>query len=412
MPGWRRAGLAEFTGERVIPDQVDADLLNEHLARYAFAARSAVGKRVLDAGCGAGYGSAELAKWAISVVGVDLAGEAISYAREHYRLPQLHFERGSCSALPHPDASFDLVVGFEVIEHLEGWRAFLTEANRVLAPGGQFIVSTPNRLYYTESRGGMHNPFHVHEFSYGEFRDALAEVFPYISLFVENHVEGVVFQPVENGETAQVRVDGRDVDPADSHFFVAVCAPGPQKGGPTFVYVPSAANLLRERGRHIELLEGELAAKNAWLAELKHDHQRLVDLFRSQQEELEARNRWAQDLNRKLDERGARILELQEENARTAEGYRAKVAELEQESRAASEWAIDTSRKLEEKILELGQCVEYLHATEQTVTERTEWAQGLERQVQELDRQVAMVRASRWVALGRTIGLGPRLPAS
>ena len=53
--------MAEFTGERVIPGQVDADLLNEHLARYAFAVRLAGGKRVLDAGCGAGYGSAELA---------------------------------------------------------------------------------------------------------------------------------------------------------------------------------------------------------------------------------------------------------------------------------------------------------------------------------------------------------------
>ena len=50
-------------------------------------------------------------------------------------------------------AAFDLVVAFEVIEHLENWREFLLEARRVLAPTGQFIVSTPNKLYYTESRG-------------------------------------------------------------------------------------------------------------------------------------------------------------------------------------------------------------------------------------------------------------------
>ena len=59
----------EFTGERLVPGQVDQDLFNEHLARYAFAARLARGKRVLDIACGAGYGSAELARSAASVTG-------------------------------------------------------------------------------------------------------------------------------------------------------------------------------------------------------------------------------------------------------------------------------------------------------------------------------------------------------
>ena len=110
--------MVEFTGERVIPGQVDADLLNEHLARYAFAARLARGKRVLDSGCGAGYGSAELAGSSLSVVGVDVAAEAVDYARAHYPLPNLRFEQASCTALPHPDGAFNLVVAFEVIEHL------------------------------------------------------------------------------------------------------------------------------------------------------------------------------------------------------------------------------------------------------------------------------------------------------
>ncbi len=69
------------------------------------------------------------------------------------RCRNLAFEQASCTALPYGDGAFDLVVAFEVIEHLEDWRDFLREVRRVLAPAGQFIVSTPNRLYYTESRG-------------------------------------------------------------------------------------------------------------------------------------------------------------------------------------------------------------------------------------------------------------------
>src|SRR4029450_5539868 len=91
---WRN-GLAEFTGERLIPGQVDVDLLNEHVARYSFASRLARGKRVLDAGCGAGYGAAELAREAHSVIGMDLSADAMSFAHENYRLPNLCFEQGS-----------------------------------------------------------------------------------------------------------------------------------------------------------------------------------------------------------------------------------------------------------------------------------------------------------------------------
>src|SRR5262245_25871930 len=130
-PNWRSI-LAEFTGERLIPGEVDIDLLNEHMARYTFAARLARGKRVLDAGCGAGYGSAALAAMAESVTGVDVAADAVEYAREHYQAPNLTFEQASITQLPFPDGAFDLVVAFEVIEHLEDWRGLLTEAGRVL----------------------------------------------------------------------------------------------------------------------------------------------------------------------------------------------------------------------------------------------------------------------------------------
>jgi 2-polyprenyl-3-methyl-5-hydroxy-6-metoxy-1,4-benzoquinol methylase len=415
--------LAEFTGERVIPGEVDVDLLNEHLARYAFAVRLARGKRVLDAGCGAGYGSAELAREAQAVTGVDCAPAAIEFARAHYSLPNLRFEQASCTALPHPDGSFDLVVAFEVIEHLENWRDLLGEARRVLAPNGQFIVSTPNRLYYTESRGGCGNPFHVHEFDFEEFQGELQSVFPHVSLFLENHVEGVTFQPHEPGNTMEVRVEAGESAPADSHFFVAVCAHRPQVGNPTFVYVPRSANVLRERERHIALLEGELATKNQWLEKALREHEELMQRFRQQTEDLERSNQWAETLNQEIAERRARVAQLQEElaaeqeNARAmAADYEAQVAGLQQEVSARTQWARDVEAALTAEVrkqtADLVAAVEALHHTEKELEERTAWALRLQQEGEALAQQLALVRASRWMRLGRKVGLGPLLPPS
>jgi SAM-dependent methyltransferase len=415
--------LAEFTGERLIPGQVNVDLLNEHLARYTFAARLARGKRVLDLGCGAGYGTAELARAADSVVGLDVAHEAVEFASANYQAGNLRFDQASCTALPYPDGAFDLVVAFEVIEHLEDWRAFLSEARRVLAPNGQFIVSTPNRLYYTESRGpDGANPFHVHEFDFTEFRDELAAVFPYVSLFLENHVEGVTFQPHAASQlTVDARVDTADPAPDECHFFVAVCAHRPQVGNPTFVYIPRVANVLRERERHIALLEREISTKNEWLAKALEEHQSLMDRFREQKEALERSNRWAQAQAAELEDCYARITELQDEMAREqaaaqkmADGYNAMILGLEDDLRAKTKWALDVEAALTAEVkkqtADLVRAVEALHHTEKELEERTAWALKLQEETGRLGDQLALIRASRWYRLGNRVGMGPPLP--
>ncbi len=418
--------MPEFTGERLIPGEVDVDLLNEHLARYAFAVRLARAKRVLDAGCGAGYGSAELAAVEERVTAIDVAPEAIAFASSHYTAPNLTFEQASCTALPYADASFDLLVAFEVIEHLEDWRGFLQEACRVLSPGGQLIVSTPNRLYYTESRGAEGaNPFHVHEFDFEEFHRELKAVFPHVSMFLENHVEGVTFQPQETGYTVEARVDAGEPVPDESHFFVAVCAHRPQVGNPTFIYVPRAANVLRERERHIAKLEEELATKDTWLnqsqqalAEFDLEHQKLLALFRQQKEDLERSNLWSEELNAKLTAAGARIEEMQAELAadqanakKVVAGFNAKVAELEAENREKTKWALDTEARLGAEIQKLSAdlvtALSTLAQTEEELKARTAWALRLDEEKRQLEDQLTLVRASRWIKLGRKVGVGP-----
>ena len=142
----------EFTGERVVPGHVDVDLWNEHFARYAFAARYCKAARVLDAGCGTGYGAHAIAANALSLTGIDQAHDALAYARKQYVGSLPRWVCASCTRIPFDDRSFDTVLAFEVIEHLQEWPKLISEARRVLKDSGVFVVSTPNKAVYAESR--------------------------------------------------------------------------------------------------------------------------------------------------------------------------------------------------------------------------------------------------------------------
>lgn len=164
-----------FTGERFLPE-CTGEIWAEHWHRYLFAARHVAGKDVLDAACGEGYGSAWLARRARSVTGLDLDQPTIAAARAKYVAPGLRFEAGSVAAMPFADASFDSVVSFETLEHLAEQKAMLAEIRRVLRPDGVLIISTPNKVEYSERRD-FQNEYHVRELREDEFRALLAGQF-------------------------------------------------------------------------------------------------------------------------------------------------------------------------------------------------------------------------------------------
>jgi SAM-dependent methyltransferase len=162
-----------FTGERFVPS-CSGEIAYEHWHRYAFARRFAAGKRVLDAACGEGYGTALLAAVAASVVGIDIDIATIDHARATYgEGKRIRFLAGSCTGLPLPSASFDVVVSFETIEHLPAAEQseMLSEFARVLAPDGVLVISSPNRRLYSDARDYV-NPFHLQEL----YRDDLARL--------------------------------------------------------------------------------------------------------------------------------------------------------------------------------------------------------------------------------------------
>ena len=411
--------MSEFTGERVIPGQVNDDLWAEHIARYAFAARLADGARVLDIGCGTGYGTAELAQHAQSAAGIDISADAIVYAREHYPIANATFLAASATAIPFPSASFDLVTAFEVIEHLENWHELLIEARRLLRPSGTFLVSTPNKLYYAESRAREGpNPFHTHEFEFAEFRDALAAVFPTVTVLLQNSLESQAFYPHATFVPVDAKLDASRGSPDEAHFFLALCSIDCAPETRSFIYVPRAANLLREREQHIFLLQNELAKTKTWLEGVMSDRQKLIESQDELKAHLEEHNRWALQLDQDYHAALARISELQDlmqaEQAKAMEmaaAYQRTVDSLERENRDKTQWALETERRLSaalaQKCDELAETVRLLDRAEATVVERTAWAQDLDRSLHRANAKLQMIAESRWVKLGRAAGLGP-----
>jgi SAM-dependent methyltransferase len=172
--------------ERIVPDDEPPGIVALHLKRYLFAGPYCAGKTVLDAACGTGYGSAELARGASSVLGVDADEGAIAYAQARYAGGNVAFEVMDVSSLALDDISIDVVVSFETIEHLDDRDAFLREVTRVLRPSGTFIVSTPAARRTTERPD---NPFHRVEYSRDDFVRLLRAHFAEVDLFGQRRLQ-------------------------------------------------------------------------------------------------------------------------------------------------------------------------------------------------------------------------------
>ena len=146
-----------------------------HRYSYEVAAQSvAPGDRVLDVGFGEGYGSTILCA---SYTGVELDAGLVTHARDRYRGCG-RFETYDGRQLP--DGPFDLVVSFQVIEHVPEPDPWLAEIARV---GRRAMFATPNRIHRLRGGGRPWNRYHVREFSADELRDLLERHFPAVAVW-------------------------------------------------------------------------------------------------------------------------------------------------------------------------------------------------------------------------------------
>lgn len=224
----------EFTGERFTPECV-REIWYEHWHRYAFAAPLVVGRRVLDAACGEGYGSNLLAAHARDVVGVDVSEQAIGHARARY-LPgrsNLRFEQADATALPFADDSFDVVVSFETLEHLAAHEQLVSGFARVLGDDGMLLISSPDKRTYSDL-AGFRNEFHVRELYREELEALLARHFPHVRLYAQKLLFQSVLWPLDPGAgplaAATVSAAGAAIEPVLDYaptYYLAACSRRP-----------------------------------------------------------------------------------------------------------------------------------------------------------------------------------------
>ncbi|WP_053375653.1 methyltransferase domain-containing protein [Paenibacillus sp. FJAT-27812] len=191
----------QFTGERLVVNQAVKQSYNsvyhEHMRRYEFAGTRVNGLRVLDAACGAGYGSAMLKQaGAAEVIGIDVDRVSLELAERDYGSGGVSFVKGDVLRLPFEDEAFDAVVSFETIEHVASGADFIKETARVLKAGGLFIVSTPNRtvtnthIYFEERPFNEHHRF---EYRTAELIGELVQHYAVEAVYGQNAFDDSLF---------------------------------------------------------------------------------------------------------------------------------------------------------------------------------------------------------------------------
>ena len=172
------------TGERLLTESFDRYTV-EHLHRYAIAMSLCENLEVLDIASGEGYGSNLLSSVAKNVHGVDISVDAIEHAKAKYVRNNLRYTIGAADNIPLPAESVDRVISFETLEHHDLHEEMFAEIKRVLRPGGITMISTPDKLNYSDIPK-QNNEYHVKELYLEEFRALAQKYFKHVAILYQD----------------------------------------------------------------------------------------------------------------------------------------------------------------------------------------------------------------------------------
>lgn len=374
-----------FTGERFLPS-CSGEIAYEHWHRYAFVRHLAQGKRVLDAACGEGYGTALLGAVAASVVGVDHDLATITHAEANYAEgKRVRFVATSCTGLPLPSASFDLIVSFETIEHLpaEEQPQMLAEFARVLVPEGLLVVSSPNRRLYSDARNYV-NPFHLRELYRDELARLLGRRFPAQRWYHQRLACWSGIWPDAAGPVPSVAPparhfeawigDGTSILPyttPEGMYFIVVAA----RSEAVLSAVPAPVSLFTD-AEESELKRAEANAREVL---------RLDTLLREHVEALAQQTHHVHHLEALVAERERLVVERDAALAR----YNEHVQRLETELRARGQTVAERESQLDEAHAALGERDVELARRAETIVGLGKRAAALESERQQLSVEIA-----------------------
>jgi SAM-dependent methyltransferase len=182
------AGLRARSGLRLHAENVSPEVRNDlflaHLSVYIFFSRFTAGRRTLDLGCGAGYGSDHLLRsGAREVVGIDLDPRNVRYAQRRWQSPALTYRVADAEALPDDLGMFDAVVTSNVLEHLHDVDRGLAGIRRRLSAAGTLGVVVPPITDEASLRACAANEFHHSNLYIGEWLEKLGGLFGPVRTF-------------------------------------------------------------------------------------------------------------------------------------------------------------------------------------------------------------------------------------